>query len=416
MRKLLMTHKADVIFIGAGLANTLIALEFIKIPGIKVLFIDSRPSFDIQKTWSFFLSDILRLQKKYPSQKINECLGLFERLKSQSWAQYEVRFNNFNRKIEQPYFSIAAQNYYDYCLSVFGDSSFLWNQKVNSVTANEVYLESGTQLKAQYIFDSRAVPKKFGPCGYQKFVGLEYVLKKSSQLQNPIIMDVDIDQKNEFRFMYSLNFNNKSILIEDTRYSNTAVIDAKEYEKEIHSYAQKLKLDIGEIIHREQAALQIPLTLNYTKQWQESKCFLSGVAAGFFHPTTGYSLPYALEYSLLLAEWICRSAGDKLVLREAVDIFCREQFQKFEFFILLNRMLFGACKGSDRHQIFSRFYQLSDQLISRFYASDLHIFDQMRLLMGRPPVSVISAMNAIACDDWLGEFNPNGITNYKLDK
>jgi len=45
--------------------------------------------------------------------------------------------------------------------------------------------------------------------------------------------------------------------------------------------------------------------------------------------------------------------------------------------------------------VFERFYQLPEPLIERFYAARSTPLDKMRILTGKPPVPIFSAVKAL---------------------
>jgi lycopene beta-cyclase len=117
-----------------------------------------------------------------------------------------------------------------------------------------------------------------------------------------------------------------------------------------------------------------------------------GTRAGLFHATTGYSFPQAVKLADALAE---------------TETFCSESMFKWsrliadhhwkgqQFFRLLNRLLFRAAVPSERYKVLEKFYRLPDISIHRFYAGELSKFDQLRILSGKPPVSVLRAISCI---------------------
>jgi lycopene beta-cyclase len=62
---------------------------------------------------------------------------------------------------------------------------------------------------------------------------------------------------------------------------------------------------------------------------------------------------------------------------------------------MLGKMLFGAARPDARWRIFERFYRLDPALIQRFYAGRSTAYDRMRILCGRPPVPIRSAMRTL---------------------
>ena len=86
-----------------------------------------------------------------------------------------------------------------------------------------------------------------------------------------------------------------------------------------------------------------------------------GLRGGFFHPTTGYSLPDAVRNAVLLAEQA------DLTSAALHDVFRRrsaELWQQRRFYRLLNRMLFRAAEPKRRYRVLEHFYRLPEPVIA----------------------------------------------------
>jgi lycopene beta-cyclase len=64
------------------------------------------------------------------------------------------------------------------------------------------------------------------------------------------------------------------------------------------------------------------------------------------------------------------------------------------FFILLNRLLFSA-PAAERYLILQKFYGLPAALVARFYHGTPTWTDRVRILSGRPPMSVLTALRTL---------------------
>jgi lycopene beta-cyclase len=118
----------------------------------------------------------------------------------------------------------------------------------------------------------------------------------------------------------------------------------------------------------------------------------SGVRAGLFHYTTGYSLPQAVR---LADELAAREDLSSPSVYEFVRARSLELWQRGKFFRTLNRMLFLAAEPADRYRVLEHFYRLPETVINRFYAGKPTRFDRMRILSGKPPVGVGAAIAAL---------------------
>ena len=57
--------------------------------------------------------------------------------------------------------------------------------------------------------------------------------------------------------------------------------------------------------------------------------------------------------------------------------------------------IFDAADPPERYRVLQRFYRLPAPLIARFYAGQSTVLDRIRILAGRPPVSIWRAMRAL---------------------
>ena len=120
---------------------------------------------------------------------------------------------------------------------------------------------------------------------------------------------------------------------------------------------------------------------------------MAGARGGFCHPLTSYTMPIAVENAIAIAAH-AHLSGPHLaqLIRERAN----EHWRKTAIYRALGRMLFKATEPERRVDIFQRFYQLPEGLIERFYACHTTLLDQMRILSGKPPVSIPRAIRALA--------------------
>ena len=227
--------------------------------------------------------------------------------------------------------------------------------------------------------------KSSEPSGWQKFVGWDVRFEKPHGLEQPVIMDATVAQIDGYRFVYLLPFDERTVLVEDTRYSNSPDIHRSAFETDLANYVKaRWPEQSYEILRTEEAALPIPLVMDVIPQ-------AFGVAGGFFHPTTGYSFPFAVRVSRKVAEAIKR--GESLADAHARIHF--EECKNHWYYLALNKMLFLAAEPAERWRVFARFYGLNQDRIERFYGARMNWTDKLRLLAGRPPVPVGAAVRAL---------------------
>ncbi len=347
--------------VGGGLFNCLLALRLSE-KGYPCQIFEKNAELAGDHTWSFHGSDLSPEDHEFLRPAL-----------TREWAGYSVRFPAYERRMAGGYMTIRSGDLRREVLRRIPAANIHCGTEWTSLSGN------GIVVRADGV---GAWPDS---CGWQKFIGWDVRFEREHGLSEPVLMDVTVEQKDGFRFLYILPFDRHRALVEDTRYSNSPHIDAREFHADLTSYINGRWPGAKWQIEREEAAaLPIPTEATGAKG-------RFGMAGGFFQPTTGYSLPYAARISADLIRWI--ESG--LNVNEAWDRIDSQIKSNQHFYLMLNRMMFFAARPTERWRIFSRFYQLSPGLIERFYAGRSTAFDKIRILAGRPPVPVCSAVRVL---------------------
>lgn len=378
-----MAEDYDVILVGAGLANGLIALRLRQLqPQLRLLLIESDAHPAGNHTWSFHQDDLSAAQ-----------LHWIQPLISHRWPGYQVRFPSFRRNFDGDYCSITSTDFAQCLYDAVGDD--LWTATpVSDVAPTHVTLADGRVLRATAVIDGRGLQHTAHlQLGYQAFIGQEWHLKKPHGLTQPILMDATVNQQQGYRFVYTLPLSVDRLLIEDTHYINHPTLAEHQARQNIADYARQRHWALGMLLREERGALPITLSGDIDSFWQQQRgqpC--SGLRAGLFHATTGYSLPTAVALAERVAAILpCEATS----LSRQIETFARAHWQAQRFFRLLNRMLFLAGQPEQRWRVMQRFYRLDAGLISRFYAGQLRLSDKARILCGKPPVPIGEAVRAL---------------------
>lgn len=371
----------DLILVGAGLANGLIAWRLKTTrPALRVLVLEQAADMGGNHTWSFHDSDLSAEQRAWIAPLI-----------AHHWPGYDVQFPALQRTLDGGYNSIASTDFARSIQAALGDSLRL-NAPVTHVTPTTVTLE-GKVLTAGAVIDGRGVKASASMAlGYQTFLGQEVRLAAPHGLQRPVIMDATVAQGAGYRFVYVLPFSADTLLIEDTHYVDQGYIDPATLRANIATYARAHGWEIAELLREERGALPITLAGDLDAYWRAlagQPC--AGLRAGLFHPTTGYSLPHAVGLALRIGALKDLSAP---ALFAAIRAEATTEWRRQGFFRLLNRMLFLAGRPDARWRVMQRFYHLKAPLIKRFYAGKLTLLDKLRLVSGKPPVPVMEAIVA----------------------
>ena len=380
-----MSAQYDIIFVGGGLANTLAAYRIAhRHPNLRLCLLERGPVLGGEHTWSFHTSDVSAEQ-----------MAWLQPFVTYAWPRQEIRFPNRQRILDVGYNSIASATLHDTASAKFGDAIRL-NCPIDTITRNSVITSGGEELTARCVIDGRGLaPSDSLALGYQTFLGLEIETAEPHGQHHPIIMDATIDQLDGYRFVYTLPFADNRILIEDTYYNDTDGYDEAALETRIADYAAARGWTISRIIRRENGILPIVLAGDIDAFWDADHSSLprTGLRAALFHPVTGYSVPDAVRVADLLGG---QQSFDTASIASLIRNHSVSAWQARAFYRLLNRMLFLAAEPDQRIHVLERFYGLSEPLISRFYAGRTTTADQMRILVGKPPVPISRALTCLS--------------------
>lgn len=379
------TTGLDIIIVGGGLAGSLTAWRLRQMsPRLRVKLIEEGAALGGNHTWSFFDSDLT------PAE-----LAWLEPLVSFRWDGYEVRFPSRHRALVTGYRSISSGQLHTVVSAALG-VAVETGRTVAEVAPSFVLTSTGERFEAPCVIDARGPrPTRHLALGFQKFLGREVRLTLPHNLARPIIMDATVPQADGYRFVYTLPLAPDRLLIEDTYYSDDQSLSLDALRARISAYAQAHGWPIAEVLREENGVL--PIVLAGDLEGLVAECCGGvpriGLAAALFHPTTGYSLPDAVRLADLLAHACPTSSA---AAGAVIAGYMRTTWRERSFFRLLNRMLFRAGAPQHRYRVLERFYGLQEGLIQRFYAGRPTFADRARLLAGKPPVPILSALSCVS--------------------
>jgi len=380
------SSRCDIAIVGGGLAGGLAALALAaKRPELDVRLVEAGPVGG-NHIWSFFDSDIAKRDR-----------WLVAPLVRYHWPAYHVRFPAYHRTLRMGYKSVTSEALAE-AIETALPAGHLIADRALHVATDHVLLAAGGRLDARHVIDARGAASNGSglSCGWQKFVGQTLRVKGGHGLAQPVVMDAAVEQLEGYRFVYLLPLDAETIFVEDTNYSDTPDLDVVAVRDRIRTYAAAQGWKISKKALREETGvLPVVIAGDFDRYWPPSdRTARIGVRAGAFHATTGYSLPDAVRTAAALPALI----GPDLpaTLRERAATGWRRQ----RFYRMLDAMLFRAAEPGARYRIFERFYRLPSGLIARFYAGRSRPADKLRLLAGKPPVSVGRAIAALRRFDW----------------
>jgi lycopene beta-cyclase len=360
------------VLVGGGLQNGLISLASLhRDPARRIALVEAAPALGGNHTWSLHAADVPDAARAFIEPLL---IARFER--------YEVRFPGFARTLEASYSVISSARFDQVVqqrLREAPGSALFLASRATSIEASSVSLASGEVLQAPLVIDARGPGRAQSGerAGYQKFLGRELRTQAPHGLCHPLLMDATVPQRDGFRFFYVLPLSADRLLVEDTCFSRSPLLDLDAARSEIDAYAQRFGA-LGECLREESGVLPMPWSSSLA--YDTHSPLRAGYAGGYFHPATGYSLPVALRLALHLATYApAHTFGPEF----AHLLRCHQSQARYAQ--ELNRLLFHCFAPEEMWNVFARFYTLPAAVIARFYSLALTRVDRARILLGRPP-------------------------------
>ncbi len=377
--------RTEIAIVGGGLSGGLIALALRnRHPDMQVMLIEAGDLLGGNHRWSWFESDLDDMGR--------ELLAPFRKAE---WQGYDVHFPAYSRKLPSQYRSLTSEDFDAALRRELGQNTIHTNRPVSSLDAKGVTLENGQRISARIVIDCRGPqPSVHLTGGWQIFMGRLTRTTKPHGVEKPVIMDARVKQHGAYRFVYVLPLGADMLFVEDTYYADEPVLDRSALSRRLDEYHAEHGWD-GEIIGRETGILPVIDGGDFAAFQAENR--IEGVGAagakgGFVHPLTSYTVPFAIETALAIAEDAELSGEQMAALLETR---ARRHWKKTKFYRRLGAMLFGAAKAEERYRVFERFYRLNAYLIERFYAGNSGLRDKARVLIGKPPVPIGKAIRAL---------------------
>lgn len=376
--------RTDLLILGGGLAGGLAAMAVkARHPDLSVTIVERDTALGGNHVWSFFASDVDA-----------DGAALLAPLVEARWTGYEVRFPEYQRRLDTPYASMTSERLDAELRRALPGDAIVHGDVVEAGPTHAV-LADGRRLEAGAVIDMRGIAGQSSGLlnGYQKFVGRMMRVVGGHGVREPVVMDASVPQGEGYRFVYLLPFSDTDLFIEDTYYQEDSELDVEALSRRITHYAKLQGWQAEPAGRLETGVLPVVTGGDFEAFWPAGDPLArGGVRAGLFHPLTSYSVPDAVRFAQWLADRL--PAGGATLARDTRD-HAEAHWKRGGFDRMLARMLFKAAEPEERYRILQRFYRLPSGLIERFYAGQSTLGDRARILAGRPPVAITRALRAI---------------------
>ncbi len=379
-------NRHDIAIAGGGLSGGLIALALRRArPELDVVLLEAGDSPGGNHRWSWFASDL-----------DDQAASLLGTMRTTRWDEgYDIRFPAFSRTLTSSYRSLASSDFAAALARELAPETIRCNAPVSALGVEGVVLKSGERIAARTVIDCRGFePSLHLTGGWQVFMGRHLRTKVPHGLTRPVIMDAKVTQHGAYRFVYVLPLAHDELFVEDTYYADSPALDRRTLSSRIDAYCAQHGWQ-GELLGHETGVLPVVTGGNFAA-WQDSLRIpgvaRAGARAGFVHPLTSYTLPQAVATARLIAREADLPGEQLAALLEGE---AARHWSGTGFYRMLGTMLFGAGVPDQRYRIFEHFYRLPEPAIERFYAARSTLADKARVLVGKPPVSVVGAIRAL---------------------
>lgn len=273
----------DIIITGAGAAGLTMAYKIANdrfFENKKILLLDKEIKNTYDKTWCFW-------------DKNND---IFPEIVSKKWDKLFIKTSNKSKIFDiKPftYYLIKSSDFYRYVFQLLNSKeNFQFKQEViEEIRPHGTVVTNKTIYRGEVIFNSTGntiINDNKAITLLQHFKGFEL------RMENPVfspevatLMDFDIDQKGDCRFVYVLPYDEYTAMVEYTIFSEN-LLDQEEYNSELYKYLDKnYKGQKYKILHEEFGV--IPMSdFNYTSNLN-TKIINIGTLGGATKASTGYT-------------------------------------------------------------------------------------------------------------------------------
>ena len=383
----MIERRCDIAIAGGGLAGGLIALALARHrPGIEVVLVEAGTRVGGEHRWSWFASDLGEA-----------AAALLAGIARTEWNDgYEVAFPGHSRRLSTGYRSMHSSALAAAVREALPEGAVLTATAVERLERGGIVLAGDRRITARAVIDCRgSAGSRHLQGGWQVFLGRQLHLGRPHGVARPVIMDAGVAQLGGYRFVYLLPLSPCDLFLEDTYYQDSATLDRPVLAARLDAYCAAHGW-AGEAVAEETGVLPVVTGGDFAAFQGEHASpgvAVAGARGGFIHPLTSYTLPFAAEAALAVAEHADLPGKDLAALLAER---ARAHWARTALYRLLGTMLLGAAPPEERVRVFERFYRMPEPLIERFYAARSTWADAVRILAGRPPVSLARAAAALA--------------------
>ncbi|WOK37862.1 lycopene beta-cyclase CrtY [Sphingomonas sp. C3-2] len=376
----------DIAIIGGGLSGALIALALhTRKPGLDVRLIEGAQVIGGDRHWAFQEHDVA------PDHR-----WLIAPVVAHMWRGHDVLFPNGAAGTDHGIYNVSSETLDAHVRAVLPASWLMLGRRVAAVTRSSVVLAGGDRIRANAVIDTRApLDLSALDLAWQNRLGEELVLDADHDLRRPMLCDARFpDIRERAHFFSAQPLGPDRIFVQSRLYEAAPGMDVGWHRDRIAHYAAARGWSLAYETRQKSGVLPLCMGGDFERFWNAGGVQVpkTGVRAGLFHPLTGHALPDAVRVAAYIAGL---DRLDAPLLHDELFEFARETWAARGFYRLFGTLFFRAASPDERVAMLERVYRLDPAAIARFYAGHSTGIDKVRLVGGRPVVSIRRAIAAI---------------------
>lgn len=369
----------DYLIVGAGCAGLSLAYHLAQRVELdnSILILDSKPSFEDDRTWCFFDTEE----------------HLFSDLVKHRWQNCRLIDNNGFTDIHcghSKYSMIKSGDFYERVVTVLNsDERFelVLGEPIETIRSRVGYVEVTTDrriVKAKLVFDSRPLAwarllhSGTRPFLLQQFVGWTIETAADEYSFDPetaILMDFSTRDDQSISFIYTLPLSPTKALVEATLLSRKPTSRLR-LTRQLERYLENKEIRSFEILSREGGV--IPMSAAFSRDRFEGRILNIGLRGGLARPSSGYSFLNIQRDSKLISDSIVDGAkgGDKL-----------KQYQYPQMDIVMDEVILGVLEKNPHlfSELMIKLFQRCDtESLIRFLSGKAEIMDYAKVANAMP--------------------------------
>ncbi|MGE3610408.1 MAG: lycopene cyclase family protein [Bacteriovoracaceae bacterium] len=343
-----------IIIIGAGIWGSLLGLRLKKChPEIPFEIHEPTSSIGDGIAWAFAEDAI-----------IAGALHWLAPLISSSWKSYETHFHKYQKKIQKNYHVVTQSD-----LEIMIKDELRENLFLNSCITTEEALTRGA-----FVFDTRNEGYYFKQSYFKKTVGFSVDLNQSSQYFFPVMADISVQQRDQFRYLKILPVNSRTLYVKDIRKSLNDKIEIENVKNDVIDFLELKNLGIKSISIQETHVQVLPICKSSFLEFPRV-INLTDIS----HDVTGECISDAVR----LIDQIMKTSMRFGEVRSIVEGYREKKMKVRNYYHFINNLIFklNPHRSYEFHQYL---YQLPHPLIEKFHSGELSLKDIIESLMRKP--------------------------------